>query len=496
MDNKKYSERELMEKAIAVMQQSIPEKRADGKPTPKVGAVLVSPEGNVLATAHRGELREGDHAEYTVIERKMRDKDLTDCILFATLEPCAPGARKHPKLSCAERIINARISTVWVGIEDPDPLVDRKGIKFLQDHGVDVKIFDDDLQKIIREQNGDFLKEALNRAKSVEQEAQPVVFELDKLAKGTKYEGLSPLALEEYAKKKGLDLGSSEFTKHLVHRGVLAWDETAKTYSPTSWGLLLFMKEAGPLFFNRVLKATFVNQAGDRQIEDFNDALVLMPTQIEAWLRKVLFKNTSTETFERKDEYTYPIEVLREVILNALVHMDYEIKEAKCFLEIDEEKIVIKSPGAPVTPIKLEDFKRLKAPSLSRNPVLVAVLNDMGFVEGRGIGMRELKSLSHKHQLPNPVITWEDPYLVICLPRSDHFFAAILGEERYRQMDETDLKGWLFLKDAGPIGKSEYASHFKIDDKKAQRQLKKLVELGLAELSGKGPATKYKASEA
>jgi len=61
---------------------------------------------------------------------------LDGSILFATLEPCAPGARKHPKMACAERIVAARIAEVWVGIEDPDPKVDRQGIKYLQDRGV------------------------------------------------------------------------------------------------------------------------------------------------------------------------------------------------------------------------------------------------------------------------------------------------------------------------------------------------------------------------
>lgn len=481
-----------MEKAVAIMQGSIPEKRLDGKATPKVGAVLVSPEGQILATAYRGELREGDHAEYTVIERKMGDKDLTGCILFATLEPCAPGARKHPKLSCAERIINARISKVWVGIEDPDPLVDRKGIRFLQDHQVIVEMFDGDLQKIIREQNEEFLMEAANRAQQAEGAAEPIVFELDRPIGGVAYKDLSPSACAAYAKKKGLDLESEEFMQHLVNRGVLTRDSTSSTYFPTGSGQLLFKKDAGPLYLNRELKATVLNKTGDRQIKDFNDALVLMPSQIEEWLRNVLYEKTSLETFERKAEYAYPIEVIREVILNALVHMDYEIKNARCFLEIDEVKIVVKSPGAPVAPIKLEDFKQLRAPSLSRNPVLVAVLNDMGFVEARGIGMHELKSLPQKHQLLGPVITWEAPYLVICLPRSTRFFSSIIGEERFSQLDEAELKGWIYLNGAGAIGKSEYAKHFLIDEKKAQRQLKKLVDLRLAELSGKGPATKYK----
>ena len=246
------------------------------------------------------------------------------------------------------------------------------------------------------------------------------------------------------------------------------------------------------MYLNRELKATVVNKAGERQLRDFCDALVMMPKQIEAWLREVLYEKTTMATFERKDEYAYPIEVVREVILNALVHMDYEIKSARCYLEIDEEKIVVKSPGAPAYPIKLEDFKRLKAPSLSRNPVLVAVFNDMGFVEARGLGMKELKSLPSKYQLPSPIISWEDPYLVVCLPRSNRFYSSLIGDERYNQLDDAELKGWMHLKEVGTISKSDFAKHFRLDEKKAQRVLKKLVDLELAEILGKGPATKYK----
>ena len=145
----KLDPRKLMEQAIEVMRQSVSEPRADGKASPLVGAVLWKPDGTV-ETACRGELRDGDHAEYALLERKNRDKKLDGAVLFATLEPCAPGSRRHPKLGCAERIVLARIKEVWIGIEDPDPTVDRKGIKYLQDSGVTVHMFDRDLQEEIQ----------------------------------------------------------------------------------------------------------------------------------------------------------------------------------------------------------------------------------------------------------------------------------------------------------------------------------------------------------
>ena len=89
--------KKYMEIAVEEMKRSVSENRSDNKAVPKVGAVLVwtNGESDVVTCAHRGELRNGDHAEYTLLDRKLRDKDLTGAVLFATLEPCARGLVGH-----------------------------------------------------------------------------------------------------------------------------------------------------------------------------------------------------------------------------------------------------------------------------------------------------------------------------------------------------------------------------------------------------------------
>jgi len=107
----KFNPRFLMEQAVEIMRESVHEPRDDGRATPSVGAVIYLADGTV-DTACRGELRFGDHAEFTLLERKHRADLLAGARLFTTLEPCAEGARQHPKLSCAERVHLARISEV------------------------------------------------------------------------------------------------------------------------------------------------------------------------------------------------------------------------------------------------------------------------------------------------------------------------------------------------------------------------------------------------
>ena len=74
MDARKY-----MVMAIEVMDNSIQEPRSD-KVSPKVGALLIKPTGEI-ETAFRGELRHGDHAEFTLLERKNRSTPLDGSIL-------------------------------------------------------------------------------------------------------------------------------------------------------------------------------------------------------------------------------------------------------------------------------------------------------------------------------------------------------------------------------------------------------------------------------
>lgn len=491
-DLKRKTPREYMELAIKVMKDSIHENRKD-KSSPLVGAVLVFPDGTT-DTAYRGEFRQGDHAEYTLLDKKNRTKDISGCWLFATLEPCAPGARNAPKIPCSERIVNARIEEVWFGIEDPDPKVDHGGIKHMQDNGVKVHQFDKDLHKEIEKFNDDFLQGAFKRKEEAQIAKQKPADKLNQIAASTNFDNLSTEALQLFIEKSKskLNVKSKEFVNELLQMELLETDKKTGLNIPTGNAILLFGKNPRLKFPQASVKAKVTYGDGKTDVQSFDDALVLIPDQVESWVKKVIPESFYRSKFIREKVPAFPIEVIDEAITNAIIHRDYSIEGVKVQLEITPDKIVVKSPGKPIPPIELKDLQNFTATSISRNKTLALVFNLMRYMEESGVGMDTYKEMRDKYKLPLPLITFEDPNLVVTFPRSSEAVRILDSTEVLSQLNDEELAGLDFVKTRVVVTKKEYSEHFKFPDKKAQRHLLKFKELGLVSLEGKGPSSTYR----
>lgn len=259
----------------------------------------------------------------------------------------------------------------------------------------------------------------------------------------------------------------------------------------TGYGWLLFGKNPRLRFKQHGLMASVDYGNGKIEPKKFEQALVLIPDLVDEWLNKVLLFSKDTSSFKRKDIADFPIEVLREAVINALVHRDYSIEGAKCHLEIDKDKIVIKSPGAPLPSISLEQLNTFNAPSISRNPMITYVFGKMDYVEEKGYGMKALKSLNEKYGLPLPEYTYEDPFLILTFPRNIESVKKVTHIQGLKNLNKEELEGYEFIKLNNNIKRIVYEKHFDYDKKKAERHFKKFVDLKLVKKIGSGPKTAY-----
>ncbi len=473
-----------MELAIEEMNKSLNEPRPDGKVPPKVGAILLFPDGKI-ERAHRGELRDGDHAEFTLLERKLGNRRLDDCILFTTLEPCVE--RTPPKIACCNRTSKARIKTVYVGITDPDHTVDGKGIKHLEGRHVKVILFDRDLQKIIEDENVDFIRQAKERKKRKEED--DILSSIEAQVKTADLSQFSDEALNKFIVEAKLPFKISDisFQEYLADIGLIQFDEKNKLYRPTGFGILLFGKSPRSKYKQAALMASIEYGINKVEPKTFDQPLVLIPDLVEEWLIKVLPLAKDTSSFKRKDIPDFPTKVLREAIINALVHRDYMIDGAKSSIEIDDFKIVIKSPGAPLPSISLEQLNRFNAPSISRNPMLTYVFSLMDYVEEKGYGMKVLKSMYEKYNLPLPEYSFVDPFLSLSFPRNMKAIADASEHKRIGELTDDELSGYEWIKSQGEVSAKDYKIRFGVTARTASRHLGKMLEFHLVKSNGENP---------
>ena len=119
-------------------------------PNPMVGAVLVK-DGQIIGEGFH-EFFGGHHAEVNALEG-ISAEDTSGSTLYVTLEPCIHEGKTPP---CATLIAEKKILRVVIGMADPNPLVDGKGISFLRSKGVMVET--GLMEPQIREMNEVFVK--------------------------------------------------------------------------------------------------------------------------------------------------------------------------------------------------------------------------------------------------------------------------------------------------------------------------------------------------
>lgn len=119
-----------MRKALALAERG----RGTSSPNPMVGAVVVDSEGVIVGRgAHL--VAGGPHAEVVALEDAgPRARAAT---LYCTLEPCAHTGRTGP---CAPLVAQSGIRRAVVAMDDPNPLVNGRGLAHLRERGIDVTV--------------------------------------------------------------------------------------------------------------------------------------------------------------------------------------------------------------------------------------------------------------------------------------------------------------------------------------------------------------------
>jgi diaminohydroxyphosphoribosylaminopyrimidine deaminase / 5-amino-6-(5-phosphoribosylamino)uracil reductase len=124
----------FMNQALALAARAV----GVSEPNPRVGCLIVSPDGQRVLGAGHTQQAGGAHAEIMALrDAHSRGESVAGATAWVTLEPCAHQGRTGP---CCDALVAAGIGKVVASLPDPNPLVAGEGFRRLRAGGVDVAV--------------------------------------------------------------------------------------------------------------------------------------------------------------------------------------------------------------------------------------------------------------------------------------------------------------------------------------------------------------------
>jgi ATP-dependent DNA helicase RecG len=279
----------------------------------------------------------------------------------------------------------------------------------------------------------------------------------------------------------------------LLKRGCLSQrdDQLLPSYA----GLLLFGRE--PQRWVRSSAILVVRYAGTTMGDTFvrDEIQGTLPEQIrraEAFVVDNMRRGVRLLGLERIEETEYPVEAVREAIVNAIAHRDYRIGGDEIRVLMFGDRIEFYSPGRLPGHITVDNLVEER---FSRNEIIVQVLSDMGFIERLGYGIDRMIRLMTKAGLPAP--RFEETTAGFQVTLAGHG-ASLISEQadvlRWRQagVNERQEQALVYLVESGRITNRDYQQLCPdVSPETIRRDLADLVSKGLLLKIGEKRATYY-----
>ncbi len=258
---------------------------------------------------------------------------------------------------------------------------------------------------------------------------------------------------------------------------------------------------AGILFFGKYHQRFFTN--ADLRVIKFKGLDVINPTLdsvtcqgslpemiglSEDFVRKNirLLGTRTSKSFRREDKFEYPIDAVREAIINALIHRNYfTSSDVRVFIFDDRLEVI--NPGTfpnGITPEK----PRHKAV----NEILCSLVYDVGLIEKYGSGIKMMNYLSKEWGNKQPYYDLHEVETKIVFESQIKESTYVETMESISGLNSRQKEALRLMKHKGEIfTNKKYREYFNVGRATVNRDLENLLKIGLIDKIGVGKAIKY-----
>jgi len=238
-----------------------------------------------------------------------------------------------------------------------------------------------------------------------------------------------------------------EEEKDYISLGLMTEDGYA-----TNAGLLLCDK--GPLKQSKVVctkwKGLVKGSINGDAIDDkeyYNSSIITLLDNSINFVKNHSLKSWDVIGLKRVEREDYPLNAVREALVNAYVHRDYQILGAEIHVDMFDDRLEITSPGGMLDGSLIQNLDITKISAMRRNRIITDIFNRLHLMDVRGSGLIRIIESYTDHDI-KPIFT-----------STTSSFKVILPNKRYQEYMETnnhEIQTSQHLKDYNTISDEDY----------------------------------------
>jgi ATP-dependent DNA helicase RecG len=333
------------------------------------------------------------------------------------------------------------------------------------------------------------------------------------LVPGTTLEDLSPEALADYRQSRAEanpDAEELRWSDEELLRALGCITQDTQT-NPAIWrltvaGIMLFSKSQTLRRCFPMTRVDYIRVPGREWVPDperrfdtieLRDSMFRLIRRAQAAVLDDLPKAFDLKEggLQRHDKPVIPQRVIREALVNALMHRSYRSHSPVQIIRY-ANRLEIRNPG-----FSLKSPEHLGEPgSEPRNPRIAGVLHETRFAETKGSGIRVMRETMEQAGLTPPLFESDRGHDQFVARYFFHHFlgaddVAWLAQFKDAQLSSDEAKALIVVREAGAIDNANFRALTKVDTLTASAALRRLRDAGLLVQKGRGSATYYVAAE-
>ena len=233
--------------------------------------------------------------------------------------------------------------------------------------------------------------------------------------------------------------------------------------------------------------------------------------ETEAFLTQHVPVGGKIEGWKRIDLPDYPLEALREAVVNAVIHRDYTRRGESIRVFYYADRVEVHSPGLLLPGVTVEQMRRGEVTSKLRNPILAGLLRDIpGYMERVGSGIRLMLEETRQMGLPPPQFREMSEFVVtfskapVAAPVRTSSSSRTLWEAETQglnipadeslvlEQEQRMQQAMCYIREHGVITNTMYRELTGVSEATARRDLEALVERGALRGTGKTRGRQYR----